>query len=197
MSKTRRNVNGLVVGLGLLALAGMGGWQYWQASGGKLSGGDQVLASVDQIEVPMSEQWEVASVTDGDSFTVRRGGEEQKIRLCGVDAPEKTQPLGKEAKEKLQQLVDSAKGKVAIVPVEKDRYGRTVAEVFLMTEPEQSAQEELLTAGMVYVYPKYVDGCPNAMAFKAAEAIGKSQKVGVWEKEYQRPWDYRQAQREQ
>jgi micrococcal nuclease len=197
MSKSRRNVNGLVVGLGLLSLAGIGAWQYWQASGGKLPVGDQVLASVDQIEVPMSEQWEVASVTDGDSLTVRRGGEEQKIRLCGIDAPEKDQPLGKVAKEKLQELVDSAKGKVAIVPVEKDRYGRTVAELFLMTEPEQSAQEELLTAGMVYVYPKYVGGCPNATAFKAAEAIGKAQKVGVWAKEYQRPWDYRQAQREQ
>jgi len=41
------------------------------------------------------------------------------------------------------------------VPVNRDRYGRTVAEVFLMSEPEQSAQQELLTAGMVYVYPQY------------------------------------------
>jgi micrococcal nuclease len=197
MSKNRRNIGSWSVGLCLLALTGMGVWQYWQASGGKLSGGDRVLASVDQIEVPMSEQWEVSSVTDGDSLTVRRGREEQKIRLCGVDAPEKDQPLGKEAKEKLQQLVNSARGKVAIVPVEKDRYGRTVAEVFLMTEPEQSAQQELLTSGLAYVYPKYVGGCPNGTVFQNAEAIGKSQKVGVWAKEYQRPWDYRQAQREQ
>jgi micrococcal nuclease len=65
----------------------------------------------------MSEQWEVTKVSDGDTLTVRQGSKEKKVRLCGVDAPEKSQPLGMEAKEKLQQLVDAARGKVAIVPV--------------------------------------------------------------------------------
>jgi endonuclease YncB( thermonuclease family) len=151
----------------------------------------QVLASLDQVKVPMSEQWEVTKVSDGDTLTVRQGSKEQKVRLCGVDAPEKAQPLGMESKAKLQQLVDDAEKKVAIVPVDQDRYGRTVAEVFLMTEPEQSLQQELLTAGMVYVYPQYVDGCPNATGFKMAEAIAQQGKVGVWAKSYQRPWDYR------
>jgi len=143
----------------------------------------------------MSEQWEVTKVSDGDTLTVRKGSEEQKVRLCGVDAPEKAQPLGMEAKAKLQQLVDDAGGKVAIVPVNRDRYGRTVAEVFLMSEPEQSAQQELLTAGMVYVYPQYIDGCPNATGFRMAEAIAQGQKVGVWAGEYERPWEYRKANR--
>jgi micrococcal nuclease len=185
MSKSQ-NIKGWFIALGLLTLAGVGAWQYWQASGGQLSG-DRVLASADQIEVPMSEQWEVASVTDGDSLTVRQGSEELKILLCGIDAPEKMQPLGKEAKEKLQQLVDSANSKVAIVPLEKDSYGRTIAEVFFMTQPEQSAQQEMLTSGMAYIDPKHIGGCPNGSIFQSAEAIGRSQKVGVWAKEYQRP----------
>jgi micrococcal nuclease len=55
-----------------------------------------------------------------------------------------------------------------------------VAEVFLMTEPEQSVQQEMLTSGMIYIYPQYIEGCPNAVGFKMAEAIGKESKVGVW-----------------
>jgi micrococcal nuclease len=189
MRHVRQNINAWSVGLTLLALVGVGLYQRWQPSSGATS--DKVLASTDQIEVPMSEQWEVAKVSDGDTLTVRQGDKEEKVRLCGVDAPEKAQPLGAESKAKLQQLVDAAGRKVALVPVDRDRYGRVVAEVFLMTEPEQSVQQEMLTSGMVYIYPQYIDGCPNAVGFKMAEAIGKDGKVGVWARTNVRPWDYR------
>jgi endonuclease YncB( thermonuclease family) len=57
----------------------------------------------------------------------------------------------------LEKLVQSAGGKVGIVETDTDRYGRMVAEVFFTVgQTEQSAQEELLKAGMVYVYPQYV-----------------------------------------
>jgi micrococcal nuclease len=101
--------------------------------------------------------------------------------------------LGLEAQAKLQQLVDAAQGKVAIVPTDRNRHKRTVAEVFLLTEPEQAAQQELLTAGLVYVYPQYINDCPNALGFKMAEAIAREQKVGLWAGNYQRPWDYRKG----
>jgi endonuclease YncB( thermonuclease family) len=189
MRHVRQNINAWSVGLTLLALVGVGVYQRWQPS--SVSTSDKVLASTDQIEVPMSEQWEVARVSDGDTLTVRQGDKEQKVRLCGVDAPEKAQPLGAESKAKLQQLVDAAGGKVALVPVDRDRYGRVVAEVFLMTEPEQSLQQEMLTSGMVYIYPQYIEGCPNATGFKMAEADAQRSKVGVWSRSDERPWDYR------
>jgi micrococcal nuclease len=193
MRHARQNINAWSVGLTLVALVGVGIYQRWQLS--SVSTKDKVLDSTDQIEVPMSEQWEVAKVIDGDTLTVRQGDKEQKVRLCGVDAPEKAQPLGSESKAKLQQLVDAARGKVALVPVNRDRYGRVVAEVFLMMEPEQSVQYEMLTSGMVYIYPQYIDGCPNSTGFKMAEAIGKKNKVGVWARNDVRPWDYRKANR--
>jgi micrococcal nuclease len=183
--------NGLLVGIALLTLLGIGVWQRLSKS----PSGDRVLASPDQIQVPMSEQWEVVKVSDGDTLTVRQGSKEQKVRLCGVDAPEGDQPLGKESKAKLQQLVDAAGGKVAIMPTDRDRYGRVVAEVFLMTNPETSAQEEMLKAGMAYTYPQYIDTCPNAQPFKMAESIGKENKAGVWGRNDQRPWEYRKAKR--
>jgi endonuclease YncB( thermonuclease family) len=38
--------------------------------------------------MPLSQQWTVASVADGDTITVRRGNERKKIRFCGIDSPE-------------------------------------------------------------------------------------------------------------
>jgi endonuclease YncB( thermonuclease family) len=121
MHRIRQNFNIWSVGLCLIGLAGVGISQHWQPSSSSAKGrspdSKQVLASLDQVKVPMSEQWQVMKVSDGDTLTVRQGSKEQKVRLCGVDAPEKAQPLGAESKAKLQQLVDVAGGKVALVPV--------------------------------------------------------------------------------
>jgi micrococcal nuclease len=158
--------------------------------------GDWSILAQPDSGTPNTERGVVERVSDGDTLTVRINGKSVKVRLCGVDAPEKGQPLGKESQAKLQQLVDAAGGKVQVASTDRDRYGRVVAEVYLETNPEMSAQEEMLKAGMVYVYPQYIDTCPNALPFQLAEAIGKDGKVGVWAREYQRPWDYRKAQRE-
>ena len=79
------------------------------------------------------EGWNLkpGSVYDGDTLRVVRGNEELKIRFCGIDAPEKKQPMGIESRDYLRSLVDIGKGELLLVPVEKDRYGRTVAEVYV------------------------------------------------------------------
>jgi micrococcal nuclease len=157
--------------------------------------------------MPLSEDWTVVSVADGDTITVRRGGETKKIRFCGIDAPEikhgkqPGQPFGNEAREKLRSLVALAKNQVTIVPVETDRYGRTVAEVMAdVSGPwgnEMSFQEEMLKGGMARVYPAFVDKCPNKEAFKLAEEIGKSKRLGVWgDSSSIPPWEFRKQQRQ-
>lgn len=142
-----------------------------------------------------SQQWQVVRVSDGDTLTVRSGIREQRVRLCGIDAPEQQQPLGNESRQYLQQLVSG--GTVILMETDRDRYGRLVAEAFTRSADgsEQSLQEEMLTAGMAYVYPAYVNDCPNANVFKQAEAIAQEQRVGVWNGSYQRPWDWRKANR--
>lgn len=150
----------------------------------------------------LSEQWTVASVADGDTITVRRGGETKKIRFCGIDAPEikhgkqPGQPLGIESKANLQRLVNEVGGKVSVVNIESDRYGRTVAEVFSSKNGiEKNFNEEQLSSGNAYIYTQYVGKCPNKIAFGNAEAIAQSKRLGVWSGNYQRPWDYRKQQR--
>lgn len=51
--------------------------------------------------------------------------------------------------------------------VESDRYGRTVAEVFVRNGlGDISFQEEMLKSGLAYYYAKYVSNCPNYAAFE-------------------------------
>ena len=143
-----------------------------------------------------SQEWQVVRVSDGDTITVRQGQREMKIRFCGIDAPEKAQPLGKESKANLQRLVNEVGGKVSVVSVESDRYGRTVAEVFSSKNGiEKNFNEEQLSSGNAYMYRQYAGKCPNKLAFEKAEAIAQSTKLGVWGGNYQKPWDYRRQQR--
>lgn len=41
----------------------------------------------------------VVAVVDGDSITVLRGRDQVKVRLVGIDAPEKAQPSGNRSKQ--------------------------------------------------------------------------------------------------
>ena len=92
----------------------------------------------------------VIGVADGDTITVLRDKEPQKIRLYGIDCPEKRQPFGKRAKQFTSQLVF---GKVVEVdPIATDRYGRTVA--FVRIE-NISVNEELIKEGLGWVYVRY------------------------------------------
>jgi micrococcal nuclease len=158
-------------------------------------------------KMPMSENWEVVSVADGDTITVKRGAETKKIRFCGMDAPEikhgkqPGQPFGDEAREKLRSLVALAKNQVIIFPVETDRYGRTVAEVMATVKgewgEEMSLQEEMLKSGSAYYYKQYAANCPNHEVFAKAEEIAIASKVGVWGKPgLEKPWEYRKQMRD-
>jgi endonuclease YncB( thermonuclease family) len=72
----------------------------------------------------------VVGVADGDTLTILNSSRTQhKIRLNGIDAPEKKQPYGSAAK---QHLWDLAYGKQARAACYKrDRYGREVCSVLV------------------------------------------------------------------
>lgn len=155
-------------------------------------------------QLPQSEEWTVVKVADGDTITVRRGTRKERIRFCGVDAPEVSrgsspgQPLGKESKVNLQRLIDEAGGKVQIVVVGNDRYDRKVAEVFtvLGNGIEKFLQEEQTLAGLSLAYRDYLSDCPNANSILKAEEIAKENRAGVWsDSNTVPPWEYRRQQR--
>lgn len=95
---------------------------------------------------------EVMGVSDGDTITVLYQGYPQKIRLEGVDCPEKAQAFGQRTK---QFTSDLAFGRVVTIRglEKRDRYDRILGEIIL---PDgRSLNRELLRAGFARWYRKY------------------------------------------
>ena len=136
------------------------------------------------------------SVYDGDTFRVSNGYKEIKVRLCGIDAPEKDQGMGIESRDHLRSLIAQGNGRIALVETDIDRYGRTVAEAFVPigNDEEIHLNAQMVGDGMAYVYPQYVSSCPNGARMQVAGESAKQQAVGVWANPAaQKPWDYRRS----
>lgn len=74
---------------------------------------------------PSGETWQVVSVTDGDTLVVQRDAVEERVRLLGIDTPERGQCGYDEATAAMTALVGGAE--VALVvgsSDDRDRYGR-------------------------------------------------------------------------
>ena len=71
----------------------------------------------------------VVGVTDGDTITVLHDGVGEKIRLAGIDCPERGQDYGTRAKQFLSALV--FRKTVRVYDQGQDRYGRTIGTVLL------------------------------------------------------------------
>ena len=130
----------------------------------------------------------VVKIADGDTLTLLTSTNEQvKIRLAGIDTPEKKQPFGNKAKQALANL---AFQKQALVEVEtKDRYGRTVGVVFV---DGLNVNAELVKQGMAWVYRKYTDD----KRLYTLESEAKQAKRGLWLDENPiPPWEWRRGRR--
>jgi len=132
-------------------------------------------------------QGKVVAVSDGDTITVLHDGKGEKIRVYGIDCPEKGQDFGQKAKKFTS---DKVYGKtVEIDPVTTDRHGRTVALVFF--GGGQNLSEELVDEGYAWVYRKYCSK-PRCSQWLELEDRARKNKVGLWSLPNPiPPWDYR------
>lgn len=127
----------------------------------------------------------VVGVSDGDTLTVLDAAKVQtKIRLNGIDAPESKQDFGARAKEALSSKVFGHE--VRLVKRDVDRYGRTVADVYV---GERLVNRELVAEGWAWHYVKYA---PQDRALADAEASARTKRIGLWTGESPiAPWDFR------
>jgi len=125
---------------------------------------------------------------DGDNnLAWFKDGKQVKIRLASIDCPEKGQPYSKAAKKYTAKL---AAGKVVTIwPTDTDRYGRTIAFVFVGSK---DLNKELLKAGLAWHYKKY----SRDPELAKLEFEAKSKKVGLWKEPNQiAPWEWRKNKR--
>ena len=93
----------------------------------------------------------MVGVADGDTIILLDADKVQdKVRLTGIDAPEKSQSFGKASKKSLLNLVYDRK--VIIDWHKKDQYGRTVGKVLINGV---DANLEQIKTGMAWFYRKY------------------------------------------
>lgn len=126
----------------------------------------------------------VVSVSDGDTLTVRPdGGDQMKIRVAEIDAPESRQPFGAASKRSLSELCFRVRAEIR--PQKTDRYGRTVARVTCRGEDASAYQ---VRTGMAWVFDRYVTDRSLYQLQDQARAVGR----GLWsEPAPVPPWEWR------
>jgi len=136
---------------------------------------------------PADFQAKVIHIADGDTITVLNDTNEKiKIRLNGIDCPEKAQAYGNKAKQFTKNLVHGQM--VTIKAFETDRYGRTIGDVIL--EDGRNVNYELVKAGLAWWFFKYSDDEQLGIL----EVKAKMAKVGLWkDKNPVPPWKFRKV----
>jgi endonuclease YncB( thermonuclease family) len=127
----------------------------------------------------------VVGITDGDTLAILRGGKAVKVRLHGIDTPEKAQAFGTRARQFASELVFGQTVTVRVRDI--DRYGRLVGEVLL---PDgRSLNHELVAAGMAWWYRQYA---PHDATLAKLEAEAQAAKRGLWSDSHAvAPWAWR------
>jgi endonuclease YncB( thermonuclease family) len=190
----------LINALPLVAVLGLAGYWYWsqlpKTSATRSPLPPKTVSPRTDYDPP-TDLWQVISVHDGDTIKVRRGSQEKKVRFACVDAPEISQPMGKESRDYLRKLLSSGRNEVMLKVVDTDRYNRAVAEVWL----DRIGSPELVQSieageGMAYAYDRYKENCLSWEAVKSAENTAISSRAGVWNQPgLEKPWDYRKRTR--
>lgn len=93
---------------------------------------------------------EVIAVLDGDTLLVSRGGKPVKLRLSGIDAPEKAQPYGTASQKSLAELV--MRKQVQVESRAVDDYGRIVAVVSIAG---LDVNREQVRRGLAWEYSRF------------------------------------------
>ena len=137
----------------------------------------------------------IIDVADGDTLALLPQSSEIKIRIriSGIDAPEKAQAYGEKSKNNLVQL---ARSKAAVADCKKkDQYGRQVCKVLV---GNHDLGLEQISAGLAWWHRAYASeqSASDRRAYEAAEREAMESRTGLWNDASRvPPWEWRRARR--
>lgn len=126
----------------------------------------------------------VVGIIDGDTFDVILDGRQTRIRMFGIDAPERHQAYYRQSKETLSSLIFSKK--VRVEKKNKDAYKRWVANVYL---GDQWINKVMISRGMAWHFKRYSSDATLANA----EIEARNKHLGLWSDKAVAPWNYRKS----
>jgi len=166
------------------------------------------LAATAHAAEPKSLEGRVVGIADGDTVTVLDASKAQhRMRLAGIDAPERGQPGGLRSKESLAAIVFDQP--VRVQWHKRDPYGRLVGTLWVAPqEAECRGRPECpttldaglaqLTLGRAWWFRRYADEQPpdERERYESAEAHARERKLGLWRDGVAvPPWEWRERTR--
>lgn len=137
-------------------------------------------------------QGRVIGISDGDSVAVLDASSMQvKIRLMGMDAPERKQAFSKQSRQSLAALLFDRQ--VTVESSKKDKYGRTVGKILM---DGLDVNLEQIKTGMAWHYKQYQDEQPDGdrLLYVQAEEEARAARRGLWmEADPVPPWEWRKV----
>jgi len=148
----------------------------------------------------------VVGVSDGDTIKARCGATDDyqliKVRLNGIDAPERRQPFGARAKQAMSDLVYMKA--VDLDCMRLDRYGRSVCKVRVAPASAPDGPKTLdaglamVTLGLAWWYRAYAaEQTPQERGqYEFAEGEAQARRTGLWrDPNPVAPWIWRKTER--
>ena len=126
----------------------------------------------------------VVKVVDGDTFDLMFEGKKIRVRMFGIDSPERGQAFNVKAKEFTASVI--AGKEVSVVIRDKDRYGRFVCDVYL--DDSTYVNAEIVKAGYAWHFTRYSDD----MQLARLQDEARNEMRGLWQDSSPvPPWEFR------
>ena len=130
----------------------------------------------------------VVKISDGDTLVVLVDRQPIRVRLDGIDAPERGQAFGKRSQQSLAEICAAREARVE--DRGKDRYGRTIGRVSCTGI---DANSEQVRRGMAWVFDRYVK--PDSPLY-GLQSEARRLKRGLWgDANAVAPWQWRSTRR--
>jgi len=186
----------------LLLFAVLGIADYLDTGSLRLPGGLQLLAeqAFDSLEQATSDapqdpapdtalRGQATRITDGDTFTLRYSStEDERVRLHGIDAPERAQPHGSAAGAALASLIEGREVRVEVV--DRDNYGRLVGRIWV---DDLDVNLAMVRDGHAWWYEYYAK---DRHDLEQAEDAARRAQRGLWaQRNPIPPWEWRRNRR--
>jgi micrococcal nuclease len=129
--------------------------------------------------------YDITKITDGDTIHIMMNGQDETVRLIGINTPETVDPrrpvecFGKEASTRMQEIT---KGKIVRLEYDetqytRDTYGRLLAYIYL--EDGQMLNRKMIAEGYAYEYT-YMTPYKYQKEFRQLQSFAQSSKRGLW-----------------